>query len=277
MLEFYAPQVIQLIRDTPSPLYILYQIPFINEQLNQFVGLNMEDPVIYARYMSCNYIITLLPDLTLLIVFLVVFAVFLFPVISTIASILWILIGLASKMLFIAFFMLRSIRSSSHRNAVALSNTDSYLPIEPVDPIMSPKKRSKKRKEEEEQEKTRILSSIQMKDRFTLGSNIQQSSNEERRIDGGGDTIIDHFNEQSSQLYGSSDSSSIRSRKKGTMMGDEVDSSLVPTYTKHKVLGTKHKQLRKGKISKLNYLRKLSNQGFSAMLNPSSGDEDHED
>ena len=95
IIQFYYPQVLEWIRTTRSPIYILYQIPYFNQRINAYVNVNMNDPVIYAKYMGCNYIVTFFPNLNLLTLYgtLALFAV---PYISAavlvgwlVAQILW--------------------------------------------------------------------------------------------------------------------------------------------------------------------------------------------
>ena len=60
MLQFYQPGVLSWIRDTRSPVYLLYQIPYFADRINQFVNINLNDRFVYAQYVGCNYIMTLL-------------------------------------------------------------------------------------------------------------------------------------------------------------------------------------------------------------------------
>ena len=53
------PGVLQWIRDTVSPIFIFYQIPWVNQKLNQFVDVDTGDPATGATYRGCNVIVTL--------------------------------------------------------------------------------------------------------------------------------------------------------------------------------------------------------------------------
>lgn len=71
MIQFYAPSWLQWIRDSRwLPIAILYHIPQVNERLNEFTDIDMSNRKTYAHYMGCNYIMTLIPNLFIAIVFL---------------------------------------------------------------------------------------------------------------------------------------------------------------------------------------------------------------
>jgi hypothetical protein len=78
----YFPEVLQWIRDTRTPIYIIYQIPWVNQKLNQFVGVDMNDPAMGATYRGCSGIVTLLPYILNSRLALLLFSVFLAPVIA---------------------------------------------------------------------------------------------------------------------------------------------------------------------------------------------------
>jgi hypothetical protein len=131
MLEYYAPVVLQTLRDTNTPFYIIYQIPYVNERLNQFVGIQLQDPAIYAQYMSCNYLITVLPNLGIASTFLIGLNLFVVPYISMVISIFYALGGLIYYGLLTTYYILLSLYMSLFFKAFALQG-DPDLPTEPI-------------------------------------------------------------------------------------------------------------------------------------------------
>lgn len=60
MAQYYYPQSLEWIRtSTMPPVAMFYQIPYINQRINAFAGVDMADRANYRQYMGCNYIITL--------------------------------------------------------------------------------------------------------------------------------------------------------------------------------------------------------------------------
>lgn len=131
MLEYYVPQVLQALRDTNTPFYIIYQIPYVNERLNQFAGINLQDPTLYARYMSCNYIITVLPNIGIMSTFLIGLNLFVLPYISMIISVFYSLGGLIYYGFLTAYYILLSMYMSLFFNAFALDG-EQNLPTTPI-------------------------------------------------------------------------------------------------------------------------------------------------
>jgi hypothetical protein len=71
MIQFYAPELLQWIRDsTLLPVVLFYQIPYVNQRINAFATIDMSDPLTYSQYMGCNYIVTILPNFYIGILFL---------------------------------------------------------------------------------------------------------------------------------------------------------------------------------------------------------------
>jgi hypothetical protein len=92
LLQEYAPQVLQWIRTSQFPLVAMfYQIPYINQRINAFSGVNFNDQVIYRQYEGCGIIMTLLPNLILFIIVLYLFA-FIWPLIIALLTIAWALL-----------------------------------------------------------------------------------------------------------------------------------------------------------------------------------------
>ena len=107
MMEYFAPWLIQWVRDTTSPIYILYQIPYINQRLNQFENVNMNDPDVFALYWTCNATITLIPHLIIAALFVFVFK-FLVPLLSIVFSLLFIVLQLLISIISLNFYILQS-------------------------------------------------------------------------------------------------------------------------------------------------------------------------
>lgn len=106
-LQYFLPGVLQWLRDTTTPIYIFYQIPFINERINAFASLNMNDPQIYALYWNCNAITTLVPNMliggTFLLFVRVLTPAFTFAIVAALF-----IIETFISLLFIIYFILES-------------------------------------------------------------------------------------------------------------------------------------------------------------------------
>ena len=123
-------------RNAASPLYIIYQIPWVNQKLDQFLGINFQDPVVAARYYGCNWITTITFNFLNATYFLIIFYMLLYPL-STLAfavagwflNWLWPLALVLFYMLLDLFFML----GSSPYDRVEEPPPDSIVPSnEPV-------------------------------------------------------------------------------------------------------------------------------------------------
>lgn len=108
MLEYYAPWVIGWLRDTTTPFYVIYQIPYVNQRLNQFATINMADPDTFALYWACNAIITPVPYILNVFLFGIIVRFFT-PIISAIISILGLLATLALSVFSINYYVLKSM------------------------------------------------------------------------------------------------------------------------------------------------------------------------
>ena len=97
-LEYFAPWVIQWLRETSTPFYIIYQIPYVNERLNTYANVNMDDPDLFALHWTCNTTITLLPFLILGAFFLIIFK-FVLPIFT----IAWVLIDSLFSLAWVLF------------------------------------------------------------------------------------------------------------------------------------------------------------------------------
>lgn len=79
VVQQHFPQAWDFVRDSATPLYILYQIPWVNQKLDQFLGINFQDPVVAARYYGCNWITTITFNFLNATYFLIVFYLLLYP------------------------------------------------------------------------------------------------------------------------------------------------------------------------------------------------------
>ncbi len=59
VVQQHFPQAWEYVRDGASPLYMLYQIPWVNQRLDQFLHVDFDDPVTAATYYGCNWITTI--------------------------------------------------------------------------------------------------------------------------------------------------------------------------------------------------------------------------
>ena len=107
MLEYYTPWVIGWLRQTTTPLYVIYQIPFVNQRLNQFATLNMADPETFALYWACNAIITPLPFFINIALFAKIVQ-FLAPLLALIIALVGLIASLLLSVLSINYYVLRS-------------------------------------------------------------------------------------------------------------------------------------------------------------------------
>ncbi len=106
-IEYWAPGTIQWIRDTTSPIYIFYQIPFINQRLNQFANVNMNDPDIFALYWTCETSITVPPNLILAALFYFIVK-FLRPLLDIIFGLVIIVLQQLVSVTFLNFYIMQS-------------------------------------------------------------------------------------------------------------------------------------------------------------------------
>ena len=82
MLQYYAPSSLQWLRDTTIPPFsIIYQIPFVNNRVNAFANKDYSNPNVFAFYMGCNYIVTLIPNFIIFSLFFLL-ATIVAPVVS---------------------------------------------------------------------------------------------------------------------------------------------------------------------------------------------------
>lgn len=100
------PEGIQWIRDTVSPIFIFYQIPWVNQKLNQFVNVDTSDPALGATYRGCNVIVTLPWNVLNLSLALIFFYMIFAPLISLVSvAFLW-FINLLWLMFILLFYIL---------------------------------------------------------------------------------------------------------------------------------------------------------------------------
>ncbi len=112
MLELYAPEVLQWIRDSRNPVIsMIYRLPWVAERVNQFYGLNLRDPTVYKQYVGCNYLVTLIPNVFIGSLFLA-FAALFFPFFVLGATLILTLVSLFWQLLFIVYLMLGDIAVS---------------------------------------------------------------------------------------------------------------------------------------------------------------------
>lgn len=105
MIQFYAPEVLQWIRDSRwLPIAILYHIPQVNERLNEFTDIDMANRKTYAHYMGCNYIMTLIPNLIIAVVFLYILFL-LSPIAYAVLTLAWLLVLLIYSLFRVANLM----------------------------------------------------------------------------------------------------------------------------------------------------------------------------
>ena len=107
-LEYFAPGVIQWLRDTTSPLYIIYQIPAVNMRLNQFANVNFNDPDAFALYWSCAAQFTGWSN-GIIGAFVFSLAVLFWPLVTLGLALTWIVIALIIGLFFLTYFILQSM------------------------------------------------------------------------------------------------------------------------------------------------------------------------
>lgn len=107
MMEFYAPWIIQWLRDTTTPLYIFYQIPFINQRLNQFANLDMTDPQVYALHWTCNVTMNSISNL-IIVAFFFLMIKFAMPTLNIVTSIFTIVASILFSIFSLVYKVLQS-------------------------------------------------------------------------------------------------------------------------------------------------------------------------
>lgn len=107
MLQYYEPSWLQWLRDTTTPLFIFYQIPFINMRVNAFANVNFADPHAFAFNMGCNYIVTLPWDI-MLFSFWLLLADMALPLITASLAALILLFEVVFYGLFLLYYILQS-------------------------------------------------------------------------------------------------------------------------------------------------------------------------
>lgn len=127
-MEYFAPWIIQWIRDTTSPVYIIYQIPYINQRLNQFATVNMNDPDTFALYWTCATSITIVPFLIIVALFFIIFKFFT-PIFSIAVSYVGIIFDLFYSAFLINYYVLESFFMSVQMYPFLMTGyTDTTLP-----------------------------------------------------------------------------------------------------------------------------------------------------
>lgn len=107
-LEYFSPDTIQWLRDTTLPIYMFYQIPFVNSKLNAFANVDMTNSEEnFAMYWTCNVTITLIPNLIILAFFLTILSI-IAPIFSFMYQILSFILTLFLGLLFILYYILQS-------------------------------------------------------------------------------------------------------------------------------------------------------------------------
>ncbi len=105
-LQEYFPEVLQWIRDTRTPIYIIYQIPWVNQKINQFVGVDLNSPTLGATYRGCSGIVLLPSYILFFILASLIFLIFLAPIIAfTYIALSWFL-NLGWYMLIFLYYVL---------------------------------------------------------------------------------------------------------------------------------------------------------------------------
>ena len=88
-LQFYAPSVLDAWRNTTSPLFILLQIPYLNEKVNRWVDIDFSDHIIRSQLLTCNWMITPIVNWIIFSLFILVFIRGLFPIIALLMRLLF--------------------------------------------------------------------------------------------------------------------------------------------------------------------------------------------
>ncbi len=173
------PEVLQWIRDTVSPVFIIYQIPWVNKKLNQFVGVDTADPAIGATYRGCNVIVTLPWNTLNVILALIFFYMIISPIIglsiifaSWLASLLW-------YMLILMFYILTDfiiILGSTPYDRIEDMDEDDYsVPFSRSSTGLSSSKLSSQSSpstNSEDEKKKRLKKEVKQNSPFTKMENV---------------------------------------------------------------------------------------------------------
>lgn len=66
MIQKYDPSILDYIRNSPIlPIALFYSIPYVNQRVNEFAGVDLSTEANYRTYVGCNYIGTLIPNLVI--------------------------------------------------------------------------------------------------------------------------------------------------------------------------------------------------------------------
>lgn len=106
IVQEHFPDVLQWIRDTRSPLYIIYQIPWVNQKLNQFTGIDLNNPTLGATYRGCNAIVTLPWNFLNITLFLILFYMVFVPAIAVSIVVVSYLLSLLWYMVILLYYIL---------------------------------------------------------------------------------------------------------------------------------------------------------------------------
>lgn len=107
-LQVYAPWILQWLRDTTTPLYIIYQIPWVNERWNAFVNIDLTTEKPYALYYSCGTWATVPFNLIIASTFLTGLSI-IYPLSAVAIEVGFLLINILISLLFLMYYILESI------------------------------------------------------------------------------------------------------------------------------------------------------------------------
>jgi hypothetical protein len=94
------------LRDTRTPLYLLYQLPFVNQRVDKFRAVDLSDPLTYSQYTGCNYIVTLFPQTQIGIFFLAFSFVILTPLLVLLVGVAGWLLRLLGYLIILLYYVL---------------------------------------------------------------------------------------------------------------------------------------------------------------------------
>lgn len=82
MLRFFARSTFDSLATDTGLLGVLGQVTFLNTRLAAYESLDLSDPFLWAKYMGCNFFVTLPADLIIIRTFTYVANTFLFPLVT---------------------------------------------------------------------------------------------------------------------------------------------------------------------------------------------------
>ena len=116
IIDAFLPQFVNDIRTGTGAARIFLTIPFIINRLNFFLGVNLDDPFVWARFQGCNWIVTIWWNLLIFVLYGTAIIVIGFPIIGAVSTIFSWLWSLATKMSIIIMLILGELSTNPYLN-----------------------------------------------------------------------------------------------------------------------------------------------------------------